>query len=348
MTRNHLSSSSLSSHSEDSSNSLPIPSIGSRGKSWCPSINQLDTIAERRERGMSCNSLSDCDSGPSQAGSFDPKSSGIDMLLKSESYHEALDEETHETLLTSKQMSASAFSNPSPLKSVPHSPPYETEPVPYTSPLHNPLSGAPLRSLRTYDYHGHGSPQHQPTGSALYNPHAKHLHNGRSGIQAMVMRSEAIQIPSAAPAPSFSHTDNSPKSLACFPYGSPYLRESITSQILETSTVEDDYVMCSLGELQEDFQSNVTSTEENYEDILFDVPLSASIPLSRVVSFSGFESRPLYSNPSMRGVGTMRLERRKVIADSSEFQQLRLDFALTRVTSIIHRLVTQQRDLSIR
>jgi hypothetical protein len=339
MSRNHLSSSSLSSFSEDSSNSLPVPSLGSRGKSWCPSISQLDTIAEKRERGMSCTS-SDYDSGPSQAGSFDPKSSGIEFLLKSESggsFHEGLDDETPETLRS--MQSTSTFSNPCPpVKSLPRSPQPEQEPVPFPSSLHNSLSGTPLKSLRTVDYHGgHGPFQH-----GVHQPH------GRSAIP--VMRSEAIQIPSAAPISSFPHA-RSPNSLACFPYGSPDLRESVTLHTLDSSLViEDDYVMCSLGELQEDFQSHsmTTSAEEDFQDILFDVPLSASIPLSRVVSFSGFESRPLYSNPSIRAMGNLRLERRKAIADSAEFQQLRLDFALTHVTSIVHRIITQQRALSIR
>ena len=336
MTRNHFSSSSLSSNCSEDFNNIPIPSIGSRGKSWCPSIGQLDTIAETRERGMSCSStsISDCDSGPS---SFDPKSSMIDMLLKSQSFHEGLDVEALDTL-KQPTPSASAFSNASPpVKSLSRSAQFE-EHVTLSSPLHNSLSGTPLKSLKTVDYHG-GVFQHQPSG--------RYPHNIHPGTQ--LMRSEAIQIPNTAPVSSFPLTDNSPKSLACFPYGSPH-GYPVTSRTLEASSVvvEDDYVMCNLGEFPEDFQSAVTSVEENYADILFDVPLSASIPLSRVVSFSGFESRPLYSNPSLRGMGNIRLERRKAMADSAEFQQLRLDFALNRVTGIIHRIVTQQRDLSVR
>lgn len=78
-------------------------------------------------------------------------------------------------------------------------------------------------------------------------------------------------------------------------------------------------------------------------DYLFDVPLPESIPLTRVVSFSGFESNLMYSNQSMRNMGNLRLERRRAISESKEFKQLRQEFAERQVTSIVQRVAAAKK-----
>mmetsp|Transcript_14950 Transcript_14950/g.24729 ORF Transcript_14950/g.24729 Transcript_14950/m.24729 type:complete len:1082 (+) Transcript_14950:101-3346(+) len=66
--------------------------------------------------------------------------------------------------------------------------------------------------------------------------------------------------------------------------------------------------------------------------------LCVPVPLTRVVSFSGFESAPVYNNIFSGAMGNLRLERRKAIAKTPEFQQLRLQFALEHMTAIIQRI----------
>jgi hypothetical protein len=326
------SSSPSSLNSEEGLKVLPIPSLGNRGKSWCPSVSQLDTIAERRERAMSSvsnTSVSDCDSGASQAGSFDPRGSGADFLLKADCFHEGLEAEPLEALRISKNQIRSPFGPSLPVKAYPISMSSEQhEYGSFSSPTA--LSGTPLRSLRSVE----------SVGGALFQSSL----NTSGGSK--IKRSEAIRIPMAAPPPGspLTFTDNSPKSLVCFPYGSPYLRAS-TAKELEPPTVDDDYVLCNLEDDQPANLAPVSLVEDNFQDLLFDVPLAAAVPLSRVVSFSGFESRPLYTNPSVRAMGNLRLERRKMIADSPEFKQLRLDFAETHISNFLQRIATNQKKL---
>ena len=78
-------------------------------------------------------------------------------------------------------------------------------------------------------------------------------------------------------------------------------------------------------------------------DFLVDVPLPEAIPLARVVSFSGFESNLMYTNQSMRTMGNLRLERRRAIADSGEFKQLRQEFAESQVKSIVQRVAAAKK-----
>lgn len=67
--------------------------------------------------------------------------------------------------------------------------------------------------------------------------------------------------------------------------------------------------------------------------------LCAPLPsLTRVVSFSGFESAPVYNNIFAGTMGNLRLERRKVISKTKEFRQLRLLFAEEHISAIIHRM----------
>jgi hypothetical protein len=331
------SPSSLSSSSSSAaSKSLPPLPLGNRGKSWCASSIQLDPIAERRERAMSSvsnASLSDCDSGQSQSGSFDPRGSGADFLLKADSFHEGLEIESMESLRISKGQLRSSLQ---PSSASPHDKSY---PISMSSEQHEygafssptALAGAPLKSLRSVE-----------SGGSLL--HA--LLNSSGGEK--IKRSQAIQIPMAAPPPDSrpdAHSANSPKSLVCFPYGSPYLNQSILPDLEPTITLDDDYVMCNLEDEQLDLERIAPTPLDNYEDILFDVPVPNAVPLSRVVSFSGFESRPLYTNPSVRAMGNLRLERRKMIADSAEFKQLRLDFAKKNISKTIQRIATRQKSL---
>mgnify|MGYP003385865195 CR=1 FL=1 len=66
--------------------------------------------------------------------------------------------------------------------------------------------------------------------------------------------------------------------------------------------------------------------------------LCVPVPLTRVVSFSGFESAPVYNNIFAGTMGNLRLERRKAIAKTKEFMQLRLQFAQEHITAIIQRM----------
>jgi hypothetical protein len=66
------------------------------------------------------------------------------------------------------------------------------------------------------------------------------------------------------------------------------------------------------------------------------------VPLTRVVSFSGFESAPVYSNIFAGTMGNLRLERRKQMAKTKEFMQLRLQFAQEHLTAIIQRMVREK------
>ena len=76
-----------------------------------------------------------------------------------------------------------------------------------------------------------------------------------------------------------------------------------------------------------------TDCEDNMVD-----ELCAPVPLARVVSFSGFESAPVYNNIFAGAMGNLRLERRKAIAKTPEFQQLRLQFALEHISATIQRM----------
>lgn len=83
--------------------------------------------------------------------------------------------------------------------------------------------------------------------------------------------------------------------------------------------------------------SHVDEDGKGSDDAGFD-NLCAPLPLTRVVSFSGFESAPVYSNIFAGTMGNLRLERRKAIAKSVEFRQLRLQFAEEHILAIIHRM----------
>lgn len=76
---------------------------------------------------------------------------------------------------------------------------------------------------------------------------------------------------------------------------------------------------------------------------LFDVQVPEAIPLTRVVSFSGFESTLMYTNQSMRNMGNLRLERRRTIANSKEFKALRYDFAEKQVRTIVSRAASHKK-----
>lgn len=75
-----------------------------------------------------------------------------------------------------------------------------------------------------------------------------------------------------------------------------------------------------------------TSPSDDFDD------LCSPVPLTRVVSFSGFESAPTYSNLFAGNMGNLRLERRKTISKTKEFMQLRLQFVKEHVSSTIHRI----------
>jgi len=62
------------------------------------------------------------------------------------------------------------------------------------------------------------------------------------------------------------------------------------------------------------------------------------IKLTRVTSFAAFESPPLYDLPKAeRQVTRMRQERRKVIATTPEFQELRQKFSIEMVAPMLHK-----------
>lgn len=65
--------------------------------------------------------------------------------------------------------------------------------------------------------------------------------------------------------------------------------------------------------------------------------------LVRVATFSGFDTSPQYKNVSTRVMGNLKLERRRVLAISDEFKQLRLQFAKDAVTVILGRLANKNK-----
>lgn len=71
--------------------------------------------------------------------------------------------------------------------------------------------------------------------------------------------------------------------------------------------------------------------------------LCVPVPLMRVVSFSGFESAPVYNNIFAGTMGNLRLERRKAVAKTPEFMQLRMQFAQEHVAAIIQRMAREKR-----
>lgn len=65
--------------------------------------------------------------------------------------------------------------------------------------------------------------------------------------------------------------------------------------------------------------------------------------LVRVATFSGFDSSPQYSNISARAMGNLKLERRRVIAISDEFLQIRRNFAIDAVKSALSRIANKKK-----
>ena len=85
--------------------------------------------------------------------------------------------------------------------------------------------------------------------------------------------------------------------------------------------------------------TTVTEAEEEYQ---VHIPPASSLhafsSLSRVVSFGAFESPPLYNlAKSERQVARLKQEKRKLIAKTTEFQLLRLNFTNESITSMINK-----------
>jgi hypothetical protein len=82
-------------------------------------------------------------------------------------------------------------------------------------------------------------------------------------------------------------------------------------------------------------KSNKISGAENPLDSRSPGP-AMPYKLSRVTSFAAFESPPLYDLPKAeRQVTRLRQERRKVIATTAEFQELRLAFSKEMIRSLL-------------
>jgi hypothetical protein len=106
---------------------------------------------------------------------------------------------------------------------------------------------------------------------------------------------------------------------------------------------EVEYVDCMEYSPQELSGGNISDPLMLTSDFLFDVPVPEAVPLSRVVSFSGFESTLMYTNQSMRNMGNLRLERRRALANSKEFKLLRHDFAEKQVRTIVQRTAAHKK-----
>ena len=110
------------------------------------------------------------------------------------------------------------------------------------------------------------------------------------------------------------------------------------SDVMPSPTIsEDSRLPLSYGEFS---GIDISTKEEGDGDGETDFDeLCAPLTLTRVVSFSGFESAPVYDNLFAGKMGNLRLERRKAIAKTKEFMQLRLQFAIDHIfSSLIHRI----------
>lgn len=176
-----------------------------------------------------------------------------------------------------------------------------------------------------------------------------------SSSTSQYARSAAIQIPQPPKERHTSLTENSPDSSLCFPhpYGSPHYKKAIS--LSPPDSDGDGIARCPQGLMSDTFHDMDESLPDappladiseppslELPDDLYDVALQELVPLSRVVSFSGFESKPLYDNPTSKALGNLRLERRKTIADSKEFKQLRFDFAQSQILVMINRIATKK------
>jgi hypothetical protein len=66
--------------------------------------------------------------------------------------------------------------------------------------------------------------------------------------------------------------------------------------------------------------------------------MSHAPSLTRVVSFSGFPSAPIYELNAEGRFGNLRQEKRQAIAQTPEFNRFRLQFAHEAVLSLIARV----------
>lgn len=84
-----------------------------------------------------------------------------------------------------------------------------------------------------------------------------------------------------------------------------------------------------------------SSSREDTPSSLFDVNLPEPIPLSRVASFSGFDSSPLChheATPIMNG--TTRMEKRRLISETEQFKKLREQYSELFTLKLIRRLAS--------
>mmetsp|Transcript_16100 Transcript_16100/g.24266 ORF Transcript_16100/g.24266 Transcript_16100/m.24266 type:complete len:903 (-) Transcript_16100:252-2960(-) len=233
------------------------------------------------------------------------------------------------------------------------------------------MGGLPLRALRSIDNPTFSSPVRRPASPALDVTHTEHSSPKKQKLMGdkingtdvdipgrLTVRSEAIAIKGLPRGKNLSSGEHSPDSPVFFPRDSAQLRSPLSALSRATSTAtgnnseDNDYAFYAFesrdnsdddyGDRELDCRPSPADPLMLTSDSLFKVPIPEALPLARVVSFSGFESRPVYSNASMRNMGNLRLERRRVIAESQEFKQLRLDFAEKHVMSIVNRVAAKK------